>query len=71
MPNTQRLVAPLVAAAVGVVSGVYIFKPLVEQGTNEAKADALAQNAHRAAASEPGATDGAASAAGPAKKPSM
>lgn len=41
MPDFQRLMPPLVATAVGIVSGLYIFAPLTEQGSTER----LAQNA--------------------------
>lgn len=41
MPDFQRLMPPLVATAVGIASGLYIFAPLMEQGNKER----LAQNA--------------------------
>lgn len=41
MPDFQRLMPPLMATAVGIVSGLYIFAPLMVQGSTEK----LAQNA--------------------------
>ena len=40
----QNIFGPLIAVAVGVASGYYIFEPIIRQGISEAELDRMRKN---------------------------